>query len=251
MGDPDRGFGKRQPGGWVYNILPYIEQENIRMIGSGDTDLQKKVSLIKMVETPIDSLNCPSRRQSAAYTYKPSGSLQNVLWPSVAARSCYAGNGGSVKGNGANPPDFESGDNENWAGWPNSDFFNGIFHVRSQIEMRHITDGTSNTLFVGEKHLLVKEYETGADGGDNQPMYQGYDVDTVRFTNTLWPPLRDRPVSINHDQEINSFGSAHEGGINFALCDGSVHFLTYEVDEDVYERLGNRADGDPVDMSAL
>ena len=33
-GDPDRGFGKRQPGGWIYNVLPYIEQQPLRETAS-------------------------------------------------------------------------------------------------------------------------------------------------------------------------------------------------------------------------
>ena len=35
MGDPDRGFGVEQPGGWAYNVLPFLEQGNLRQIGAG------------------------------------------------------------------------------------------------------------------------------------------------------------------------------------------------------------------------
>jgi prepilin-type N-terminal cleavage/methylation domain-containing protein len=251
VGDPDRGFGKRQPGGWIYNILPFIEKRSVRSIGAGQSDSEKRSALIKMVETPIESLNCPSRRQAAAYTYPPIHSIQNVDFPNVVARSCYAGNGGSVKGKGAEPPNFRAGDNDKWRGWPRDNFFNGLFHVRSIVNMSQITDGTTKTLFVGEKHLAVDQYETGLDGGDNQAMYQGYDVDTVRFTSRIWAPLQDRLTSVSSFQEINAFGSAHPVGINFALCDGSVQFLGYDVDLDVYERLGNREDGLLVEMSDL
>src|SRR5450432_3556551 len=34
-GDPDRGYGSGQPGGWIYNILPYMEEQSIRNIGAG------------------------------------------------------------------------------------------------------------------------------------------------------------------------------------------------------------------------
>ena len=34
-GDPDRGFGQRQPGGWMYNILPFIELDAIHELGAG------------------------------------------------------------------------------------------------------------------------------------------------------------------------------------------------------------------------
>jgi hypothetical protein len=34
-GEPDRGFDERQPGGWVYNLLPFVEQAELRHVGSG------------------------------------------------------------------------------------------------------------------------------------------------------------------------------------------------------------------------
>ena len=61
-GEPDRGFGTRQPGGWCYNILPYVEQDQIRAIGSGLPDAQRKSALARLKEIPIATFICPSRR---------------------------------------------------------------------------------------------------------------------------------------------------------------------------------------------
>ena len=62
-GDPDMGFDVRQPGGWIYNILPYIEQQNLRELGSGETLAEKRTIYLKQLcETPLQLLHCPSRR---------------------------------------------------------------------------------------------------------------------------------------------------------------------------------------------
>ena len=45
VGDPDRGFGQRQPGGWGYSILPYIEQQALHDVGSGKS-ARPKVSQV-------------------------------------------------------------------------------------------------------------------------------------------------------------------------------------------------------------
>src|SRR5262245_25572409 len=41
-GDPDRGTRRDQPGGWGYNVLPYIEQDNLYRLGSGLPPAQKR-----------------------------------------------------------------------------------------------------------------------------------------------------------------------------------------------------------------
>src|SRR5262245_36943832 len=41
VGDPDQGYKRNQPGGWIYNTLAYMEQTNIHDIGMGQTDAQK------------------------------------------------------------------------------------------------------------------------------------------------------------------------------------------------------------------
>ena len=71
IGDPDRGFGKEQPGSWFYSILPYIEQAELHELGKdGDpntwTDTQKTGSA-RCQQTPLSVINCPTRRPAIVY----------------------------------------------------------------------------------------------------------------------------------------------------------------------------------------
>ena len=66
-GDPDRGFGKRQPGGWIFNALPYIEQRPLRKTGAGLNAVAKMSSLAKVAMTPLSILHCPTRCPAIAY----------------------------------------------------------------------------------------------------------------------------------------------------------------------------------------
>ncbi len=237
VGDPDAGYGSEQPGGWIYNILDYIEAGTIRGIGSGRSGDEKSRALTQMAGTPIPSMNCPSRRYSAAYSYVQGVvSWQNMMEPTIAARACYAGNGGLTR---SRPP---SGERLGLFGETAPGKSDHIF------SMRRITDGTSKTMFAGEKHLVVEYYETGEDGGDNQPMYVNFDVDTVRFTGAVYPPVRDEPVVApiitEVRRQIYSFGSPHPAGLNVALCDGSVDVVDYAIDLRAWEQLGNRIDAD-------
>lgn len=58
------------------------------------------------------------------------------------------------------------------------------------------------------------------------------------------PPCNDWTTNA----PAQGFKSRHTGGANFALCDGSVHYLTEEFDYMAYQRLGDRADGEPVSI---
>ena len=55
--------------------------------------------------------------------------------------------------------------------------------------------------------------------------------------------MHSNPNQTNH---IVHFSSAHEGGVQFVLCDGSVHFLSENVDYSVFRNLGERADGNVI-----
>ena len=251
VGDPDRGFGRRQPGGWIYNSLPYMEQSALHDTAIGRTDAEKRTLLLEMLATPVSILNCPSRRRSIAYPYGHPYTLRNVDLPETVARACYAGNGGDLKGPGSDPKTFDDGDGKTSFTFPSTAHLTGIFYVLSQTTVAEIKDGTSNTLLIGEKHLTPDLYTSGMDGGDNQAMLQGYDVDTVRFSQIN----SSSPLPLKQDtpgwQEINGFGSPHSAGVNFAFCDGSVHMLSYGIEFETYRRLTNRKDALPIDGGAF
>jgi hypothetical protein len=89
--------------------------------------------------------------------------------------------------------------------------------------------------------------QTGMDGADNESFYTGNNNDNYRSAGQNYPPTQDR----NGVALTENFGSTHQSGVYFALCDGSVRMISYTVDLIVYERLGNRKDGLPVDFGKL
>ena len=262
IGDPDRGFGKRQPGGWIYNTLPYLEAQDVHDIGKGQPDAQKKQILGTMFTQPLHFQNCPSRRSAAQIKFgtqdSSSWSLFNATWPGAQDRVCrsdYAGNGGTERPGDPRPKSAAQGDDDSWwsaraGGRPEN--YTGIFCPRSQYSIRDVTDGTTNTILIGEKNVQPEHYLDGRDGGDNQPMLLGFDVDCVRYSKfsasatTVYPPLPDTPgLSC-----IYCFGSAHPAAANFAMCDGSVDSIAYDVDINVFHRLCNRKDGEPIEAGS-
>src|SRR6478752_6413197 len=59
-GDPDRGYDKLQPGGWAYNILPFMEESVVHDIGKGLTYPAKAAALLQQIQTPVKGFACPS-----------------------------------------------------------------------------------------------------------------------------------------------------------------------------------------------
>jgi prepilin-type N-terminal cleavage/methylation domain-containing protein/prepilin-type processing-associated H-X9-DG protein len=111
LGNPDRGSGVRQPGGWIFNILPYLEQQQLYNLAAGKTDSARIASITTMVQTGLPGLICPSRRQAKSYpvvtsfitarffsTPQANSIEANFFWgipmPVSAGRTDYAGNGG-------------------------------------------------------------------------------------------------------------------------------------------------------------
>ncbi|MGH7139477.1 MAG: DUF1559 domain-containing protein, partial [Pirellulales bacterium] len=89
-GDPDRGFHRGQPGGWVYNVLPFIEQEALRIEGVGLSDPLKRAAGARVASTALSSFNCPSRRPAQPYPYVDPAGFYNIDRPTVVARTDYA-----------------------------------------------------------------------------------------------------------------------------------------------------------------
>jgi prepilin-type N-terminal cleavage/methylation domain-containing protein len=270
-GDADRGSDWRQPCSWLYNVLPYIEQQDLHDLGMGQGAWNSTARLaahVRRIATPVNAFYCPTRRSPIALPV--SEPIQNACtsWPSgsVAGRSDYAANGGDYYtscdspvgsvwaslGTEMGPNDPSEVENPPGQMAPNArkTFANvaknatGIFYVGSMITMADITDGASCTYLIGEKYVEPDCYATGTDIGDNDGL-EGDNEDNSRWT--YLAPQPDTPGAYLR----RLFGSAHADGFLMAFCDGSVQQMSFLIDLTVHGRLGNRKDGMMIDVSKL
>jgi prepilin-type N-terminal cleavage/methylation domain-containing protein/prepilin-type processing-associated H-X9-DG protein len=230
VGDANRGSGASQMGGWIYQILPNMEQGNVYNLARSAAGCQQ------MVASPLPTMNCPSRRTGGPYSgNRTYHTLYGNITVTSMARTDYACNAGDQSSDEifGGPPDVPTGDNPGY-GWPGITNFTGVIYQRFGIPLVQITNGTSNTFLAGEKYLNPNSYADGSDGGDNESMYAGFDNDISR--DTASPPLRDTKGLA----DTFRFGSAHSSGVNMLYCDGSVQHVSFSVDPTVFKRAGNR-----------
>ena len=251
VGDPDRGFGKDQTGGWLYNVLPFLDQENLRQVGmDGKPEVvtsEQRAALVNVVRTPLSVANCPTRRGSGTFPcLRNCDFFRNVNNPQYVGRSDYAANAGTGIVQIRGPASL---DDANIYPWPESKSeaertfmgLTGISFVRSKVRPRETTDGLSHTLFVSEKNIDPDQYESGVEWGDNETWCTGFNDDNYR--SSILPPLSDRPGVWGSNGPSAYFGAAHTTIWNVALCDGSARGISYDISEDMLQLLCNRNDG--------
>jgi prepilin-type processing-associated H-X9-DG protein len=132
----------------------------------------------------------------------------------------------------------------------------GILFHRSRVRIGDITDGTSNTLMVGERPPsadLNFGWWFGSDGRDEQGTCEGslgaieqsfYDKYLKYYPfNCKEAKLGLQPGTISDECDALHFWSLHAGGANFVLADGSVRFLAYNLNE-IFPQLCTRAGGE-------
>ncbi len=244
-GDPDQGFGLRQPGGWIYNVLPFIEQRALHDLGAGQLQTQKANSLAIAAQTPLAVLLCPTRRPVMAFPNNPQTSFEcNAASVSSAAHTDYAANAGTLG------PDFWLAPQASSPAFANQSHYpfptsqsDGVMDCLLMLRPEQVSDGLSNTYLLGEKYLDTDQYFTGMEGGDNNPIYAGFDWDWHRWC--INGPVRDTPGHIDY----YSFGGPHPSGFNIAFCDGSTHLISFSIDQETHRRLCSRNDGLPIDNS--
>jgi len=274
-GDPDQGFDKRQPGGWAYNTLPYIEEEILHDLGQGMVyggTPDKKDTLAQTTQSATSLFLCPSRRpQTVPFIFtRQSASFANINLRTVSNvwRGDYAANAGDQLWNAelASPQSpaqindpkfqFDRTDDPKLRGYST-----GVSYYQSTVAIRQITGGTSHKYMVGEKFLFTNKYFTGDDQGDQDWLWTGWDNDLYRtagvnYLGTARPsPLTPSPIPPQRDMlsssadpttkqnEADMWGSAHAAGFNMVFCDGSVHTLPYDVDLLVHRWNHNRVTG--------
>ncbi|HOM18631.1 MAG TPA: DUF1559 domain-containing protein, partial [Thermoguttaceae bacterium] len=245
VGDPDRGAGLRQPGGWIYHILPYIEQTALHQLGAGQSAAVKKQMAARVIATPLAMLNCPTRRRAVTYPMSPTH--KNADYTNVAGRTDYAACAGDASWSEPYTPEpatLEEGDRPDFPWCIDSGVYictqyTGVCYERSQVLISEIRDGTSNTYMVGEKYLNPDHYATGKDPSDDWSMYSGHQDDQHRVTHANARPKQDQ---LGLTDRI-SFGSAHPAGFQAVFCDGSARMISFSIDQELHRRLGHIKDG--------
>lgn len=118
------------------------------------------------------------------------------------------------------------------------------------LKIRDVTDGTSNTIAVGEmrpdchSHAPYGWWYSNAMGNAHAST-----VTPINETTTCdqSPQITDPACTAKSNYNYSwGFKSFHPGGAQFVFVDGSVHFLSENIDHATYQRLGGRADGLPV-----
>lgn len=214
---------------WTVLLLPYIEQDAL---------LQQTFSAYRVdrysyhnpphvgLSTVILTYVCPSDGRLASPVTDDQGY--------TAAYSSYQGVAGGTKQDGA---------------------------MRAQVGVRllEITDGTSSTLFVGERpppaRLLAGAWYTFEEA-DYSWDHDDYSYGArLSYMAVYWAgdsgsclgPFYFGPGRLQNPCDSNHFWSLHSGGANFLFCDGSVRFVPYSA-APILPALGTRAGGEVVSI---
>jgi prepilin-type N-terminal cleavage/methylation domain-containing protein/prepilin-type processing-associated H-X9-DG protein len=133
----------------------------------------------------------------------------------------------------------------------------GVFipNVPRPVEIGQISDGTSNTMMVGEKYVRFDLHDVKSPS-DDQGITEGWDPDVMRCTcarplndSQIDPEYTSVPPDFGPAFEAMMLGSSHPGGFNVVFADGSVRTINYDIDVVTLNYLGTRSGGENADSS--
>jgi len=224
--------------GWAAFILPQMDQGNLHEAANFNLSLQDPKNA-SAIQTTIPAYLCPSDMTPNGPFAVPDGFGNTVA---MAAPSSYAA---CVGGDETGTTDATGA---------------GVFYRNSRTRIRDITDGTSNTILIGEKAwsnanaIWAGAMSAGVlmRGQQNpcQPVVPGawYPAATLTLSHSH---LNNALIDSDGSAGMDDFSSRHSGGSNFTFADGSVHFIrsvpsdnpdgSYSPDSVIFQSMGTRA----------
>jgi prepilin-type N-terminal cleavage/methylation domain-containing protein len=266
--------GETSPGiGWQVRILPFIEQAPLYDQVSREGDrLHIRYTEVSIEGQPartkqVPHARCPSDTHPGLDTNWAQGnycgSLGSQLTPSQDSNcqpfttpGVHYQNPGGGAGHG--------NDTDHIPGWGGKRNVSGMFsRIGINVGMADATDGTSNVIIVGEILPVCTDHTGGwwyYNGGANAHSSTSVPLNTFATCENNQAGWRSYPncsgPNYNGPGGRNfgrsnwnlswGFRSNHPAGANFLLTDGSVQFLSQNIDYQTYQRLGARGDGLPV-----
>ncbi len=226
---------------WITQILPYLEQQNV-------------YTHIDFNKSAYDPANAPARQQRINVFLCPSDGSSGVSPTAGATSYCGIHN------------DFETPIDVNQ---------NGVLFLNSSIRYEQITDGSSNTIYVAEcrlntgsdlgwmsgtrsslRNLVVAipnnppaAVPSSNDGtGSAQSVAQGeatFRLHATSLSNVNGSNLRQELADMEAGREfVGGPSSFHVGGGHFVMGDGSIRFISQNIDPKTFRNLAHRSDGD-------
>jgi prepilin-type N-terminal cleavage/methylation domain-containing protein/prepilin-type processing-associated H-X9-DG protein len=229
-------YGASPAWGWGAYILPFLEQGNLyTQLGLPSepisTALSSTTTQLPLLLTPLAVYRCPS--DPAPVINKNRGFASGSSWPNTfLATSSYVGVSG-IQYAVTTPPGVPNRIGANQYSTTDPTYFPtspdglGVLWTNSKVRLLDITDGTSETFMVGER-IYAQPYDGAVWAG-------------ARNTTTVGPGAMSEILGLvcyaqnSPDTENGSancyeaFNSRHTGGANYVFCDGSVHFISDNI----------------------
>lgn len=236
--------------GWQARILPYTEQvglyNQIQWINPGDP-LAITVNGKTLRQNNVPYAQCPSDASPS-----PDGNWAQASYSgSLGSQQTPSANGACqpfmVAGVNYQNPGGAAGHGNDWRKNGISGMFGRIMF--SKIDMADVVDGTTNTIFVGE--ILPACHDHGGGWWHYNGMAQAHASTSVpiNMKTTCTAPYKPQTSEYPGCEAKSNwnlswgFRSSHTGGAQFLLVDGSVKFISQNIDYNTYQNLGARGDG--------
>jgi prepilin-type N-terminal cleavage/methylation domain-containing protein len=258
---------------WAAELWPFIEEGNLSVAWDRTWRYYDQKEDIRTVQVPI--YLCPTRRGPPALSMTGDNDQGSETAPNVpGAVSDYACNTGDTPQSSLNASENDNtyepqndkktaptgpfrysqvGDDVEVVYKPGETDLSAIPLVY-KMQFRHVTDGLSNTAFVGEKHVPVpgtRDWFGQIDAKDNSVYNPDFWSSVGRKGGKL-RPLAEPTDGSGGGTELQTynknFGSWHTGICQFVFGDGSVQALKTEIDEYMLGHICNIADGQIVDF---
>jgi prepilin-type N-terminal cleavage/methylation domain-containing protein/prepilin-type processing-associated H-X9-DG protein len=212
---------------WGAFILPFVDQAPLyQKLNVGDVRLQTNLANATtraVLQTPLSVFSCPSDVGAALNDWNNTSGYDRRVTSDgtdrlAIAKSNYVMVSGS--GNSTTPAVTSATYGPH----------NGIGAQNSSTRIRDITDGTSQTLAVGERAFQVGQLQMGAGTVTGFSAVTSTGVKnggTAALGIAYWGINQ---TAINTSHQSRGFSSPHVGGAHFLMCDGAVRFLSENID---------------------
>ncbi len=222
---------------WTVLILPFLEETNL-------------YNQFDFTRTFTGSSNIPGQQPNADLFRV---NMRKYQCPSDPNSQPTINNGNYLGVQGGGPPTGVGSALCSTQGGQRAFFKNGVIYANSRTRIGEVTDGTTNTFLIGESRYMPTPSMRG--DGFHAGWSSGLKADNafavpVTFAAAVLQINAQRDCGIGIADCFNFvsrlFGSRHVGGCQFGLCDGSVQFVSQNIDINVYRQLAIRDDGLPI-----